>query len=210
VITDAKIIDPETGDETQQNHIVHLTPRWASLYTKFSSHLGQHDVRLSLIPDIRTTMLPAIAALVLSISVLGAGVLLQVLDTSNPERHTPPRLDKIAANSSGAIVAIFLLLPSLYMLALARRDEHGVATGLLRQPRYAITIASAVVVASAVPATFSMSSTFLIVPWAVALIVATIVLCLISWHWLMVERLKTRANALWNRDNFRGGPQPQA
>lgn len=205
VITQARMYDPETNAESGQNYLVHLTPRWATLYTKYSTMLGQQDVRLKLIPDARTTMLPAIAALLLSVFVLGTGTALHIFDLLG-SRTIDPRLDKIAMQSSGAVVAIFLLLPSLYMLALVRRDEHGVATGLLRQPRYAITVASIVVVASAVPATFSMSSRILLGVWLLALVVATFVLGLISWHWYKIERLKGVASTQWNRDFARGGP----
>lgn len=207
VITKARMIDPESSKESLHSYLAHVTPRWATLYTKRDSRtLGQQDVRITLIPDARTMMLPAVAALLLSVLVLGIGTTLQIMDSSNPIRQVAPRLDKIAMNSSGAIVAIFLLLPSLYMLALVRRDEHGVATGLLRQPRYAITIASMVVVASAVPATFSMSSHYLTLFWAVALIVSGIVLLLIIWHWVMIEGLKRNASTKWNHDDPRGGP----
>ncbi len=208
VLADLSMFDAISGIESTQNNMAHITPRWASLYTKFSHNLGPLSVRLSLIPDARPIMIPAIAALLTSVAVLGTGIALQLSDTLGKAGPSEPRLENIALHSSGAVIAMLLLLPSLFLLALVRRDEHGVASSLLRYPRYAIAGAAVAAISSAIPAAFSTDSSLTIKIWSAALIVSLSVLILVSRHWYCIEKLqKDSRNNRWNQDMIRGGPE---
>ncbi|MFV8241881.1 hypothetical protein [Mycolicibacterium peregrinum] len=209
VLTAAVMIDPESNEESNHTHIVHVTPRWASLYTNFEEDQGKQNVRLTLIPDARAVMFPAILALMLTLLIIGMGLLLQISDTIDNGR-IPPRLEEIAAHSSGAVVALFILLPSFYMLAVFRRGEHGIASNLLRQPRYAMLVASSIAIAACIPATFSVSSRFMLSIWGLTFVTTMTALVLIVRHWWRIECLERAARLSWNRDQMRGGPPSSA
>lgn len=201
VITSAVVVDPETERATEHSHLKHITPRWASLYSKFRDDLGAHDVRITLIPDANATMVPAVAALSLSLVIIGTGLILGLTDAMG---HRTSRLNEIAGNSSGAIVAIFLLLPSLFMLALVRRDEHDVASSLLRVPRRFIVLASSVSILATVPAVFSVGAPVVAVFWIAAFVVSVIVLALVCNFWWRTVQLQEVARSSWNVDQEGG------
>lgn len=205
VIIDASAQNPAADRETTVPHLVHITPRWASLYSGLSNDVGSVDVKLALVPEVRSFSFPAFASLLISMGVLATGVLLNYADLSwEPARV--PRLSSIALTSSGSVIALLLVLPSLYLLALVRKDEHAVASSLLRFPRYALGFAALSIFLSAVPASFSMSSTTTAWIWVSALIVCSVVFIIVILHYLRIERLTRNAKRhIWNRDESRGG-----
>ncbi len=205
VITDAVIVNPQDGDESGQDHLVHISPRWASLYTNFRDDQGAHTVRISIIPEARPLMFPAIAALLTSIAVLGFGAALEISDALGTRQ--PSRLEAIALNSSGSVIAMLLLLPSLYLLALVRRDQHGIASALLRYPRYAVAASAIVSLGAAVPAAFSTRPFVTVTLWSIAFAICLVVVVIVLRNWWCVEKLQKNAKQrLWNKDIARGGP----
>ncbi len=207
VITEADIIDPDTGLSSAHEHIVHVTPRWATFYTNYScdSEQGPQNIRLTVIPDARPVVFPAVMALLLTIFIVGAGVVLQIADMTNSDRQASPRLDQIAAHSSGAIVALFILLPSLFMLSIFRKGEHGLASTLLRKCRRVILASSAVAIASCIPITFSVGSRIVLYVWVLTFLISICSLVVISRHWHCFEQIRKSAGEGWNRDQCRGG-----
>ncbi len=163
------------------------------------------DVKLALVPKVRSFSFPAFASLLISMGVLATGISLNYADLGwDPPRVT--RLSSIALTSSGSVIALLLVLPSMYLLALVRRDEHAVASSLLRFPRYALRLAALSIFMSAVLATFSMSSTATTWIWVSALIVCAVVFIIVLLHYLRIERLTRYAKRnIWNRDESRGG-----
>ena len=208
VLINATLLDPDTGSETTQKHVAHITPRWASLYTSFEDELDAMDVKLTFIPETRPFTIPAVAALLSSGLVLGAGLALQLTDTRTDSHRSTPRLEDISAASSGAVIALLLLLPSIFLLALIRRNEHGAASSLLRYPRYSLAVAALSVVVSAVVAAFATNSWITFSVWLGASVLCLAALVIVLFHSWRVEIAKGSAlNRLWNRDVSRGGPE---
>lgn len=206
VIIDASVLNPDKDKVTAAPHVVHVTPRWASLYTGLSDDIGSLDVNLALVPEVRSFSFPAFASLLISMGVLATGISLNFADLSRDPPRVP-RLNSIALTSSGSIIALLLVLPSIYLLALVRRNEHAVASSLLRFPRYALGLATLSIFISAVPAAFSMSSTLTAAIWAGSLITCLIVFCIVFLHYVRIEKATRNAKrSLWNRDDSRGGP----
>jgi hypothetical protein len=207
VIVDARMLDPIAKSQSLQRHTVHLTPRWASLYTKLQDNLGWQTVRIALIPDARPTMIPAVAGLIFGFCVLTAGIGLQIADSLGKVRTGDPRLSHIASSSSGSIVALLLLLPSLYLLALVRPGEHGVASSLLRYPRYVIGVSAISTLISAIPATFSVLGSITMYIWIVSAIVYICAIVFLLRCWYGIEAIQRKARLMdWNQDKSRGGP----
>lgn len=196
-LTDVQVLGLGSNYKNSQDaptYVKRVTPHSASIATfREDRSVAVKDIviRISMMPSISRVLNPAIAAVLASIVVLGVGLSTAASDycNNNPGHH----LSRIAQDSSGAAVAIMLLIPTVYQVVFAYGNEHRLATKSLTPVRRVVLLSAFMAVSAVVPPVFSLHWMTTLAWWTLCLIGCIVTLAMLVLHSAFIQGIIVRA-----------------
>lgn len=144
-----------------------------------ADNASSYDLRVEMIPSTHAFLMQAFYAAVVTFILFLAGILAEILGYLNArgcrlslQCSEVYGLEDIAARSSGSIVTILAIAPSIYTIILLQKDEHSFVSDMYRNLRRVVGFCAVISASVAIPIALDMPWGLVIAWWAVGFLAA--------------------------------------